>query len=383
MHIRAILAGLTACFLLSAPAQAAMPVETIRNFNLALEGDDPSAVIQSAEALIAAAVANPDDPNARGAAFEAGTQLCVREACARAIAAAPLMAGEGTEEVSAALANLLVAYAEWSGAQTARNTAALKLALEKVGPESPTLLTISAFDRFQLERFKEGKLSEIRWAAEQAAAHYKPFWSVIPENWGTAELAAAAAQFNETKSDDVLDRFAKLEVAMYPFKLAGLKERPAIERIYYQAYAWRLALDSYFQSTDERATLKAKAADAYVDQEARRLAEEYYATREQKPPGCTGRMVKPPKPEFPKSAAKAGYVGAVIVGFEINDGRVENSRILASVPDGTFETAVLESMKTIRWEYDATQEVADCRRSTDAIYPFNFVFAKPEGSIRR
>ncbi|MEQ9506539.1 MAG: TonB family protein [Hyphomonas sp.] len=383
MNIKAFLTGLGACVLLSGASHAAVPAELIRNFNLALEGDDPSAVIQSAEALIGAAVENPDDPNARGAAFEAGTQLCLRDACDRAIAAAPLMTGEGTEEVSAALANLLIVYATWTGAQTGKNTADLKLALEKVGPEAPTLLTITAFDRFQLERLKEGKLSEIRWAAEQAAAHYKPFWTVIPENWGTAELSAAAAQFNATKNDDVLDRFAKLEIAMYPFKLAGLDERPSIERLYYQAYAWRLALASYFQSADEPSTLKARAAEAYVDQETRRLAEAYYATREPKQPGCTGRMVKPPKPEFPQSAAKAGYVGAVIVGFEINEGRVENARILASVPDGTFETAVLESMKPIRWEYDEAQEVADCRRSTDAIYPFNFVFAKPEGSIRR
>lgn len=206
---------------------------------------------------------------------------------------------------------------------------------------------------------------------------------MIPENWGAAELSAAVAQFNETKSDDVLDRFAKLEVAMYPFKLAGLDERPSIARIYYQAYAWRLAMNSYFQSTGERSTLKAKAAESYVERETRQLAEAHSAKRDPKLPACTGRMVKPPKPWYPKSAARAGYVGAVVVGFEINDGRVENSRILASVPDGTFETAVLESMKSVRWAYDAKQDVPDCRRSTNAIYPFNFVFTHPEGSIRR
>lgn len=383
MNIKVLLASFGIGLISCGSANASIPADVIRSFNAALEGNDPSAVIQTAEALIASAAENPDDPAARGAAFEAGTQLCLRNACDRALAAAQLMAGAPNEEVSGELGTLLVAYAGWSAAQTPGNTAALKSALERVVPKPPTLLTVSAFDRFQLARLKEGILPEIRWAAEQAAAHYKPFWSVIPENWGAAELSAAAAEFNETKSDDVLERFAKLEVAMYPFKLAGLDDRPSLERIYYQAYAWRLAADSYFKSTDNRSTFKAKAAESFVETETRRLAEAHYATREREPPHCTGRMVQPPKPEFPKSAAEAGYVGAVIVGFEINDGRVENARILASVPDSTFEAAVLDSMRPIRWEYDAVQNVPDCKRSGDAIYPFNFLFEAPERSILR
>lgn len=384
MNMKALVVGLATGLLLAGASQAAVPVDVIRAFNQALEGDDPSAVIQSAEALIAAAVANPDDPAARSAAFEAGTQLCLRSACERALAAAPLMTGEGDAEISAVLANLLIVFATWSGEPTPESTEDFKLALVQVAPESPTLLTIRAFDAYHVDTLRRGKIADIRKAAEMAAAHYQPFWKVIPENWATVELSAAAAQFAEDQDDDVLDRFAKLEVALYPFVLGDRKDRPLAESLYHQAYTWRLAIDAYFQSKDQRSSSAALAADAYVSAERKRLADSFYETRERPEKSCDGRITKAPEPKYPKSAQRAGYVGAVLVGFAIEEGEIANVRVLAAVPDSQFEESVLESMKSVRWAFDEQQADPNCKRShSRVVYPFFFHFKKPEGSIRR
>lgn len=169
MSTKALLVSFVASFFICGPSQASVPAEVIRTFNTALEGNDPSAVIQTAGALIAAAVASPEDPNARGAALEAGTRLCRRNACDRALAAAPLMTGPGTEEGSESLANQLVAFARWTAGQTKANDKALMAALQAVAAETPTYLTIAAFDRYHLSKMQAKNQTEMGKVAELAA----------------------------------------------------------------------------------------------------------------------------------------------------------------------------------------------------------------------
>jgi TonB family protein len=378
MNLKALVVGLAAGLLLPGASQAAVPVDAIRAFNQALEGDDPSAVIQSAEALIAAAVANPDDPAARSAAFEAGTQLCLRNACERALAAAPLMTGEGDAEISAVLANLLLVYARWSADKTAENTLALENALEATVPESPTLLTIVAFDQYYASRMKGGKLSEIRKIADLAAKHYAPVKNMIPVNWGRVELSAAATAFAESRNDAVIDRLAKLEVSLYPFTLGDRPDKAGIKDIYHQTSAWRLAVSSWFQTREQRERTALRVADTYVETEKKKLAEAYYADKEGPTSYCEITILKPPEISYPASAAKAGYIGAVMVGFEIDDTEIVNVRVLASVPDNQFEDAALAAMKSFRWEFNEVQPDPRCSRSgQQVVYPFQFYFADP------
>lgn len=381
MNLKALLAGFGVGLMACDGASAAIPADVIRSFNTALEGNDPSAVIQTAEALIAAAVANPDDPNARGAAFEAGTQLCLRNACDRALAAAPLMTGPGDVELSAELADLLVVYAQWSSDRTANNGSALEKALEATVSESPTLLTIVAFDQYYASRMSGGKLSEIRKIAELAAKHYAPVRNMIPVNWGRVELSAAATAFAESRSDAVIDRLAKLEVSLYPFTLGDRPDKAGIKDIYHQTSAWRLAVSSWFQTREQRERTALRVADAYVETETKKLAEAYYADKEGPTSYCDISILKPPEISYPASAAKAGYIGAVIVGFEINDTEIVNVRALASVPDNQFEDAALAAMKSFRWEFNEVQPDPQCSRSgQQVVYPFQFYFADPSDS---
>lgn len=376
MKLREILAGVFVAMILSSTANAGIPVETIRSFNDALQDDDPALIVQTAEALIAAALENPGDPQARDAAFEAGTQLCLRGACERAIAAAPLMTGPGSEEVSEALANLLVAYAEWSRNSDRKRGAALEKALKTVVPEQPTLLTVAAFDAFHAYRLKNGKVREIKVAADMAVSHYSPVWQVIPANWGMVELSSAATAFAEDRSAESLDRMVNLQIALYPYMLDKERLSPVIEDIYYQAGAWQGAIGAWLRSKGGKSSLGADAAHELGEAERRRLSAQYFVAREKPLPLCKGSITQAPSPVYPKGAIQLGYVGAVLVGFDIREGDLENIRILAAVPDKRFNDAVLDAMQKVKWEFSEEPSDSECVRSRSGpagIIPFEFV----------
>lgn len=66
----------------------------------------------------------------------------------------------------------------------------------------------------------------------------------------------------------------------------------------------------------------------------------------------------------------------MIMGFEIVDGKMENARVLAAVPDRQFEEAVRKSMKTMEWYFEEVKRNPDCVRTGNdrpGIIPFNFV----------
>ncbi|MEX1252341.1 MAG: hypothetical protein WEA77_14265 [Hyphomonas sp.] len=218
--------------------------------------------------------------------------------------------------------------------------------------------------------------------AELAAGHLKPVWHIVASNWTTIELSAVATAFGRTRDTGVIDRLAKLEVALYPFHLENRKSgspRPEPETLDYQAFAWRQAVEAFFKSEGTATCAQMKAAEIYIAEEPRAIRTAYYKDRERSPPACSGGLRKAPEPVYPASALREGYVGAVIEGFGIVDAKMENARVLAAAPDRQFEEAVMKtmkSMKTMEWYFDEVQRSPDCVRTDNdrpGIIPFNFV----------
>ncbi len=376
MKVRKFISAAIAAVFLPLAAQAGIPAQTIHAFNDAVDSGDKTAIIETADALIAAALEFPGDPQAISAAFEAGTYLCLSDACPRAIAAAPLMNGANTEDVTPALANLLVVYADWSAAQNKTTDKAMMSALEAVAPETPTYLTISAFDRYHLKKLEANDLNEVRKVAELGAGHLKPVWNIVPANWASLELSAIAATFARNRDTAVIDRLAKLEVALYPYYLAARKDQPELGTLYYQAYAWRYAVEAFYKSRGTRTDKAIKAASDYVTVETQKITDAYYADRARPPGRCSGGFRKAPEPRYPSSALREGYVGAVIAGFDIVDGKIANPRILAAVPDRQFEAVVLKSLEPLEWYYDEGPDAESCRSKEGGrpgIMPFMFL----------
>lgn len=369
--VLAVTVGLALC----GSASAKIPTDLIQSFNTALEKNDSAAILQISEELIAAATETPDDPYAREIAFEAGTQLCIREACDRARGAAPLMRGPASQEVSAELGNLLIALSEWSVGQNSKTSTALEKALSAVAPQQPTFLTIVAFDKFHAAKLKAGNLAQTQKIADLAIAHYAPVRAVIPENWATVELSSIATTFSRKRGAEALDRLARLEVSLYPYILEEQEDRPGLKDLYYQTQAWRYAITSWFRSHPSSHRRAIAAADEYVETERKKLRKAYYETRERPPRYCRGGLDKTPSPDYPHDALKEGYIGAVLIGFDLEADEIRNVRVLAAVPDSKFEKAALDSMKNVRWTYNEQQPEPDCSKANGQLVtiPFQFV----------
>ena len=77
------------------------------------------------------------------------------------------------------------------------------------------------------------------------------------------------------------------------------------------------------------------------------------------PEGCP-EQVTWKKKELVIPNVQGGYIGAMSIGFELNDsGRPENIRVLAEVPETRFTDRVLDDMK--RWEADLSNLPPQCR----------------------
>ncbi|HBJ91462.1 MAG TPA: hypothetical protein DDZ43_01165, partial [Hyphomonadaceae bacterium] len=66
-------------------ANAQLSNDALGAFNTAVQSGDNGAIISASTALMDNAIANPSDPNATVAAYEAALKLCERQACESAL----------------------------------------------------------------------------------------------------------------------------------------------------------------------------------------------------------------------------------------------------------------------------------------------------------
>ncbi|MCA8903048.1 MAG: energy transducer TonB [Hyphomonas sp.] len=363
------------CLAVELPVLAQMPPGTAEAYNDAIAGGDESQMLQAARDLAAAAIAHPEDPDAAVSAFEAGNQLCLRGACAEARPiAAFLRTLDGDLPVNTKQLDVLEAFANWSASKKDKSAnKAFQAVLTANVKTEPSYLTIAAFDTFVADRSGRPRWGVVHERASLAAEHMKPVRNVLPVRWATMALQSASAQFNATKSIEAMRSVADVETAL--FELREGEHADALDLVYYKAYAWRSAMGAYYRSTDKKTYKLAEEIEEDVDS-LNGSNEPYWGRADgDEPDLCEGKPIAQPSPIYPRDAARNGYVGAVILGFDFVDGAPANYRVLASVPDGAFEQASLDGMKTFRWEWDVEQKNPDCSRtSTDpAIYPMVYV----------
>ena len=354
-------------------AAADISGDVIVAYNEALVSKDAAREVKAAQALAAAAVSAPDDPQAGLLAFEAASRLCIRSKCAGAVDAAKLAAGASGEGLPAqSTRDLLVAFADWSTDDTKKTRQQLQTALEAAKTDAPVLLSVAAFETYYVDVAQTGKQSNLQVAAQMAADHFRPARDVIPKQWATAEIVAASAAFNSKRRPEALTQMASAEFWLDDLKAATDDEPKWMRDLYYRAWAWRSAMYAYFKSKGKGKSILA----AIEAQRAERYDKGFGGgdkVGEDKTPFCEGRITRLPRPEFPRSAAFNGYVGAVLIGFDLEDGELVNVRVLASVPSDTFDQSTLESMEDVEWTFDADQPNPDCARSREnMVFPFEY-----------
>lgn len=369
---------------LALPGVADMPAGTISGFNATLQTNDPSAIVAAAKEMGAVAIAHPEDPQAPVAAFEAANQLCLRGACADAVPMAQFLKGlAGGAPVSQPELDVLAAYTAWSASTKGpADDGIFQTALTANVAAQPSLLTIAAFETFYARTTQSSDWKTISARAGLAASHLEPVKDLVPDRWATAELLAATAGFNDTRDFAAYDRISDLSAW-----LQGKRRDEALEErlkpLAYEAVAWETALSAFFKSfgntafsnvdRDGRLRYQTEFDQAKARSEA--ILARFPTGTSSEPPFCSGEVVKPPKPKFPSKAARKGYVGAVLLGIDFEDGQVSNVEVLAAIPDDSFAQATLEGMKTFRWKFDEVQEEPGCTRTkkTAMVYPFEYV----------
>jgi len=368
----AMLAGLA--LIVTLPGAADMPSGTISAFNQAVQSGDPATIVTAAKQMGATAVAHPEDPQAPVAAFEAANQLCLRGACADAVPMAAYLSGlEDGLPVSRAEVDVLTAFANWSAsAKDEAADAAFESVLSANESAPPSLLSISAFEAFYVAKTQTSEWQEISERAGLAAGHLEQARDILPDRWATAELLSATADFNNEREFRAYDRISDLE-AWIRGKRGDETVRDRLAPSYFEVMAWKAATGAFFRSYDNATYTKAsrhgrskyQAQIDAAEARAEAITDQFPAGTSSQPPFCTGELVKPPRPSYPRNAARKGYIGAVIVGVDFEDGAISNVKVLAAVPDGAFEQTSLDAMKKIKWKFDAEQENPDCVRTKE------------------
>lgn len=352
-----------------------MPDGSVSVYNEAVQAGNTDAIIAAAKQLGAAAIAHPDDPQAAKAAFETGNQLCLHGACADAVPMADFLKGlEGDLPASQAELDILAAFAEWSASNgKAKADAAFGKVLEAHKDAAPSRLTMAAYESYAADLIGSDRWHARRARASLAADHLEQVRDIIPNRWATMALLSASSLFNDSRSTDALQEVVDIENWLHPQHLSD--DGGALDRVYYRTVAWHYALMAYYRAAGGRLFKNARKIDEEGEKAYKKANRKQDDAGSDDPPLCKGDVASVPRPIYPRNAARKGYVGAVLVGFDFVDGEPANFRILASVPSGEFEQASLDSMKHFKWEWDAEQKHPDCTRTmtNPAIYPFEYV----------
>lgn len=199
-----------------------------------------------------------------------------------------------------------------------------------------------------------------------------------------AEIRQIAARFMDDRSRRQADAMADLhERIVTDIERAGdAASRDRLQSVRYQAVAWISAIDAYLAS-DSQPESKVTRTPADAGPRPPSLPRELREPRTadlQGPsavpvlPRCRGGMNRVPKLQYPRDERYRGIVGALVVSVALEeDGRVQQSRVLASVPGDAFDSNVLQTVKQWRFVVAEGEDRTRCRVADDA-YILNVIF---------
>ena len=345
-------------------ASADVSNDTIRAFNQALESGDGPQIIEASKDLAAAAVANPDQDQSVLFAFEAANQLCTLGQCPEAVAASGFIASapitDPTEHPIAEDRMLLDAFSNWSANSTRAKRRDLDAALERVVSLQPTTLSIKAFEARYYSDHTGGKVRQAAKSAGQAGDHIRPVAEQVPSAYVTAEYLAAISTFNSSQHANAQRDMTHLQGWLGQYEAKFGEDTPEwISKQYFNAFAWRLAMSAWFQSTGNGGVSDSETETILAGYQTAAPEPEGHADADQMTvsglPFCEGQMNQTPKLRYRAGQGQRGFYGAVIARFDIESGRVVNPVVKASVPVDEFDEQALKSISQWTWEAAAGQ----------------------------
>ncbi len=356
-----------ASVLIAIPATANTVDDAVTAFNTAMSTGQTTEQTAAARNLIDAAIANPDAENSTLLAFEGAWTLCRVSDCTGAVRGAEFAISRPATGSHPLMADrqLLAALANWSEDDTRRTRNRLNEALKSVAPRRPTRLSATAYERRYESRMSKERYESAASAANAAIAHLEPSKDSLPEHYVRARTAAIVAAFYDDADLELLEAITHLTGELGEQMLAAA-DRGApptwLQDAYWRSDAWRLVMETNFtrRRDKERAEEIASLLDSYQSPLS-------IWTPANARPLCDGTFDMTPPIEYPRDAIRQGRYGAVLLGFDISNGRVLNARVLAAVPSETFRAQALQTIRQWRWQAEQDSQNSACAMSRENV----------------
>ncbi len=358
---------------ISTPGMSAESLpEAIERFDTVVtSGASTAEVVQVTKELASAAMANPESELAGPIAFEAGWSLCQLGSCgqAREVAAFALQQPSGDSHPTRASRAVLKAYADWSIDQSAENREALEAAAEDLVPTSPGRFSVNLSFNWVEADLEREDFAGAETSGSLLRAHLEPTADTLGDGWLAQSLMIFVARYGGELDAGLQRRMVELEG-----RLKRMRQR--YERRDMDAPEW--LSDAYWQVSVHgmafHSALRSQDKPTLTEDEFRKRLQAYELPLPAgKVPTCEVDYLRPPKPRYPRSFAREGYVGAAIIGGEIGTNGPVSYKVLASIPNDEFGKAAQKSMKTVRWERKAEADSEPCEfEGREYVYPFSF-----------
>ncbi|MEO1100376.1 MAG: energy transducer TonB [Pseudomonadota bacterium] len=364
--MKLIISALVSVFF-AMPVVASPVDDAVSAFNAAISSGEEADQARTARNLINAAIANPDADASTLIAFEGAWTLCRIDACNGAARGAEFAASRPATGAHPLMADrqLLAALANWSEDDSRRTRNRLNDALKSVAPRRATRLSATAYERRYESRMTKERYESAAVAANSAIEHLEPSKDSLPEQYVRARTAAIIATFYDDAELEHLEAMTRLtgELGEQMLEAATRGAPPVwLQDAYWRADAWRLVMETSF--TRRRDTERAEEIATLLDDYRSPLS---IWTPSSARPLCDGTFDMTPPIEYPRDAIRQGRYGAVLLGFDISNGRVLNARVLAAVPSETFRTQALQTIRQWRWQAEAGSENGSCSMSRENV----------------
>ncbi len=368
-------------------ASAQISSNTLTAFNQAVEAGDATAIEVASTNLMNEAIANPDDPDALIAAYEAALKLCDID-CAAALPGAEFALGfpaTGQHPIMAER-ELLAVFAAFSRESNRRTRNRLEAALSDL--QDPTLLSARAFFPLYANQAARNNFDDAARVAAMAVEHLRPVRSSVPEFYYHALEAHATTLYLHEKSLESHDAMFRWNAEMIQMEsMIAREDQPEwLRSNYWRSEAWAYAARAFIESTvgyDDRVVSgfdrvetpsEAEIDEIYAEYPRAERAVENSDDVETGLPHCDGDLVMPHDISFPSDLAFRGLVGSAFARFRFNDtGQVMDAEIIAAVPPEVFDDTILTDAHTWYFQIAEGVDPSTCRLNHEnVILPVSF-----------
>lgn len=346
--------------------------EAIGAFNAALGTKDPAQIEPAATALIGEAIANPSDPNATVAAFEAAFRLVTIGEYSKAIKGAEFTVSQPASANPPVESRLMLsAYAKYKSDPKHSTRRELDELLDDLVDSQVTSLSVIVYnDRFKAET-ADGNWSKAGDLSELAYRHFEPNKDAILTHYLNARLYSGVMTFARIKKRSSHELMAVVNAEIRQARDSTENDSPlmdSLDDLYWTSEAWLNAIEaslasggiSHLKDEDVEA-IRARFPSTGVRIDAHACAECGETI-----PQCSGGFDMTPPLKYPRSKAWEGTVGAMILKLAMNDqGQVTDVDVLAAVPINTFEENTIETV--MQWTWDRTGAEETCKLANDRI----------------